>query len=378
VNSPCNYSDMTGFNVRVVNPALQPLKGYWVMTDDSGHTGQLWNKVSWNALTNGCGIEVYVRAADERPALGSAMFVAVTNHVSFPSIRGRYIEVRLGMTREDASQQPVLYELTLHGQSSGFSGDTYLYDTWADEGGDGEFWTDIAGAEPLGYQWFRLYPWETNWVEVAGATNSTFAVTNVDSWVDWTMAGVLVTNGAGESLWLGPAYLVMDPAEMRLPAINYPSGQGPATRYPALINVFDQPTNINSVVVTLRGLTHTRSADLNFLLQSPSGKRIILMSNVGGTNGVSSAGVRFWQSGTLPLQSDPIPYWPPQTCLPSNYGQKSPQIPFGLPAGSCSSDLDDLRGDDPNGIWKLYIYDDVQPGGTGHLDSSWSLFFTFQ
>jgi hypothetical protein len=62
------------------------------------------------ALTNGCGIEVYVRAADERPALGSAVFVAVTNHVSFPSIRGRYIEVRLGMTREEAAQKTQQWE----------------------------------------------------------------------------------------------------------------------------------------------------------------------------------------------------------------------------------------------------------------------------
>ncbi|GIX50701.1 MAG: hypothetical protein KatS3mg132_895 [Limisphaera sp.] len=63
---------------------------------------------------------------------------------------------------------------------------------------------------------------------------------------------------------------------------------------------------------------------------------------------------------------------------PSNYGQKTPQNPFGLPAGPYSSNLPDLYGDDPNGVWKLYIYDDVSPGGIGQLYGSWSLEFTFQ
>jgi hypothetical protein len=44
--SPYNYSDMTGFNVRVVNPGLQPLKGYWKAIHDGRNAGQLWNKVT--------------------------------------------------------------------------------------------------------------------------------------------------------------------------------------------------------------------------------------------------------------------------------------------------------------------------------------------
>lgn len=209
-----------------------------------------------------------------------------------------------------------------------------------------------------------------------GFGTSTFTVTNADSWVDWTMASVLVTNGTGESLWLGPAFVEV----WALPnAIPVSGSAGPASRYPATINVFDQPTNINSVVVTLWGLNHTRSADVNALLLSPSGKRIILMSNVGGTNGISNGSIRFNQSWSLPPQSGGFPNGPwPYQCKPSNYGQKTPQVPFGLPAGIYSSNLQDLQGDDPNGSWKLYIYDDVQPGGVGQLLGSWSLDFTFQ
>ncbi len=378
---PYNYSDMTGFNMRVVNPGGKPLKGYWTVVDDSGNPEQLWNKVSWNwttALTNDCSIEVYVRASDDRNALGSAVFIPVTNNVVFPRIRGRYLEVRLALTCDDASIQPALYDLTLHGTSSGFIGDFSLYDVWADEGSDGIFWMDLAGAEPMGYQWFRQYPWETNWVAVAGATNSTFAITNVDSWVDWTRASVLVTNGAGESLWLGPAFLEVFPVAVHVPAVNYITGQGPATRYPMTINVFGQPTNLNSVAVTLWALSHSRSADLNLLLLSPSGKRIVLMSNIGGTNGVNGVIITFTQAWSQPSQSDAIQSGEHSNYGPSNYGQKTPQIPFGLPAGNFSSNLNDLVGDDPNGVWRLYIYDDIQPGGIGQLSGSWTLDLTFQ
>jgi len=169
---PYNYSDMTGFNNRIVNPTLQPLKGYWIAVHDSGIEHQLWNKVSWTAsVPEGCSIEVFVRAADERTELGRATFVQVTNNVYFPAIRGRYIEIRLALVRDDPAKQPVLYDLTLHGTSSGFAGDLLLYGGWAEEGQDAMFWTELVGVEPMRYRWFRSYPWETNWVEVTGATN---------------------------------------------------------------------------------------------------------------------------------------------------------------------------------------------------------------
>jgi hypothetical protein len=376
--APYNYSDMTGFNERVVNPGLKPLKGYWIAIKDGGNAGQLWNKVSWSAaLTNGCSIEVFVRGADQRTGLGSATFVEVTNGVSFPSIRGRFVEVRLGMIRDDSSKQPVLYDLTLSGTSSGFEGDAFLDDAPAYERDDATFTANLVGVSPTTFRWFRMYPWETNRVEVAGETNVTFAVSNVDSWVNGTVASCIVSNGNGEVLELGPAFLDVYRAFVTIPASG---SAGAASSYPLSINVFGQPTNLNSVVVGLWGLTSTRSADLNLLLLSPSGRRVILMSNVGGTNSVSNADIAYRQSGSFPVQADPIlPSGQFFVILkPSNYGQKTPETPFGLPAGPYSSSLLDLQGDDPNGIWKLYIYDDVHPGGTGQLTGSWQLDFDFQ
>ena len=243
----------------------------------------------------------------------------------------------------------------------------------------------------MSYQWYRAYPWETNWVEVVGATNWYFVITNVDSWVDGTVVMCWVSNAVGETVWLGPEYLTVDWVKVYIPATNYVTNNwvGPASRYPMTINVFGLPTNFNrvSVTVTLWGLSHDRSADLSILLVSPLGKQIMLMSNVGGTNGVSGAALKFQQGWPLPIQSDPLqppgpPPWWPRNLGPSNYGQveQMPQVgPDPPPAhtGMYSINLYDLKYDNPNGVWKLYIYDGVS-GAKGHLDSSWQLSFYFQ
>jgi subtilisin-like proprotein convertase family protein len=394
--TPYNYSDMTGFNNRIVNPGLKPLRGYWTVVNDSGNAGQLWNKVSWsNSIVSGCSVEVHVRAADDRPDLGRATFVQVTNGVSFLSIRGRYCEVRVGMTRDDGSKQPVLYDLTLYGVSSGFAGTDFLYGAWADEGGDATFWTDLVGAGPVGYRWFRQWPWETNLTEVIGQTNWFLSITNVDSWVNGyvdendvfhrTMAACLVTNGNGESLWLGPQYLSVDWVQADIPnSTVYANLMGPAERYPMTIYVFGMPTNFNnlSVKIMLKGLSHNRSADLDILLVSPSGTQTMLMSNVGGTNGVSNATLSFQQVDQQPPQSAAIPSNGASSCGPSNYGSVSqmPQVGPDPPRnhfGPYPANLSDVQYDNPNGRWKLYIYDKVL-GMKGSLDSSWELEFKFQ
>jgi hypothetical protein len=370
--APYNYSDMTGFNNRVVNPAMKPLKGYWTVIDDCGIIGEVWNRISWNAtLTNDCSVEVFVRATDDRQALANELFVPATNNVTLTGVKGRFIELRLAMIRDDANQQPLLNDLTLHGTSSGFNSDAFLDDTWAYETQDAVFSSDFTAPGPMSYQWFVQYPWTNQWTLVPGATNSSLVMSNVDSFVDLTWASVLVTDVTGESLWLGPAELWVVPSTIIIPGS---SSSGPASRYPATINVFGQPTNMANVTVKLWSLSHGHSADVDILLVSPSDKKIMLMSDVGGTNGVSHANLFFHEGWSSPPVIYPIPsgdsYY-----KPSNYGQITQLT--NAPAGPYSIHLDDLAGDDPNGVWKLYIYDDHQ-GGIGQLQDSWQLDFTFQ
>jgi subtilisin-like proprotein convertase family protein len=198
--------------------------------------------------------------------------------------------------------------------------------------------------------------------------------------VQWSQARVLVTDDTGESLLLGPAYLDVSPLSMRIPASG--STNGPAERYPATLRVFNQPTNLTSVQVTLYGLTHSHPTNLDILLVSPLGKPVMLMSGVGGTNTVTSATLVYLQSGSMPPSSSAIPSGVTSSYEPSNFGliTQLPQLGTNSPPNgpySTSPSLDDLSGDDPNGIWKLYIYNNHQ-GGVGQLYGSWKLDFTFQ
>jgi hypothetical protein len=371
---PYNYSDMTGFNVRVVNPSLQPLKGYWMVIHDSGLTNEFWQRVSWTAsLTNGCSVEVYVRAADDRVALARNTFTAVSNNVPSAGVNGRYLELRVAMTRNDATNDPALYDLTLYGFPSTFGTDTWLDDVWTNELQSGVFSPVIVGPQPMTYQWYVQYPWmkEWDWTLAVGATNAQFTITNVDSWVNSTMVMVLVTDATGESLWLGPAALDVVPLTIVIPGSG---SSGAASRYPATINVFGLPTNLGSVIVTNWDLSHQHPGDIDLLLVSPSGTNVMLMSHVGGTNAVSDANLVFQQYYLQPSPSDPLRSGQTSFYQPSNYGGRT-NLP-GAPSGPYSTNLDDLIGTNPNGTWELYIYDEYQ-GGVGQL-YFWRLGFTFQ
>jgi hypothetical protein len=375
---PYNYSDMTGFNVRIVNPGLAPLKGYWTVINDSGIAGEWWQQVTWTAsLTNGCSVEVYVRANDDRAALANGAFVAVTSNAPVAGVKGRYIEVRLAMTRDDPSKHPLLSDLTLYGASSGFVGSLFLDEVGAYETEDAWFSTDLAGPEPVTYQWYEMPPWTNQWALVPAASGPQLVLTNVDLWDDWTMVSASVSNAAGETVWLGPALLSVYPLSIRIPGTG---SSGAAERYPATVNVRGEPTNgLSRVEVTLHGLRHAYPADLDILLVSPSGAKIMLMSDAGGDIGVTNATLVFhplWQGYAFPPDLGSIPSNLTIDYSTSNYGDIETQLP-GAPSEPYSTDLNDLLGTNPNGVWYLYIYDD-KAGGTGVLQDSWGLKFFYQ
>lgn len=374
--SPYNYSDMTGFNNRVVNRSLQPLKGYWIVIHDSGRENEFWERVSWsNSLPPGCSMEVWVRAGDDRLGLAHEPFVAVSNNVPFTGVNGRYIEVRLALIRDDPAKQPVLYDLTLHGLSTVWAEGGYVDYWWpVFEGDDVEFWPVFNAPEPCSYQWYALYPWAEEYIALGGQTNATLISTNVDSFDHGTWFGVWVTSATGEGRFLDPARLEVIPVTIVIPT------NGPALRYPAEIQVFGQTTNFTRVEVILKYLSHQRPADLDILLVSPSGHKIMLMSDAGDTNAVSNATLAFhpWPyvaSGYPPL-SGPIPSNTRSDYWPANYGEVEAQLP-GAPPGPYLDGLEYVTGTDPNGIWRLYIFDD-QSGIGGWLHGSWELKFHYE
>ena len=215
---------------------------------------------------------------------------------------------------------------------------------------------------------------------LASETNSYLRLPGVDQWDDGTYVGLSITNGAGETVFLGPSLLSVYPLAIHIPG-GSTNSMGPAERYPATVNVRGEPTNgLSRVEVTLQGLRHAYPGDLDVLLVSPSGAEIMLMSHAGGSMLVSNATLVFHPASDgypIPPQSGPIPSNATTGYSIYNYGDPETQMP-GAPPAPYPGTLDLLPSTDPspNGLWKLYIYDH-KSGGTGVLQDSWSLNFYY-
>jgi subtilisin-like proprotein convertase family protein len=122
---------------------------------------------------------------------------------------------------------------------------------------------------------------------------------------------------------------------------------------------------------------------LDILLVSPTGTKIMLMSDAGSAYAVTNATLVFhprWQSGppyryAFPPEQSFIPSNATIDYVTANYGEQETQM-LDAPAGPYSDDLNDAAGTNPNGVWMLYIYDD-KAGDTGVLQGSWSLRFYY-
>jgi subtilisin-like proprotein convertase family protein len=148
---------------------------------------------------------------------------------------------------------------------------------------------------------------------------------------------------------------------------------GIASPYPSNILVAGLTGTIIKVTVQLNNLTHTFPDDIDILLVGPTTtQNAIVMGDVGG--GGDAVNV------TLLLDDDaptPLPDGSPLvsgTFQPANYGvADSFPPPAPVPAGG--SALSIFNGSNPNGIWSLYIVDDLG-GDVGSLAGGWSLNIT--
>ncbi|MET3730074.1 subtilisin-like proprotein convertase family protein [Fictibacillus halophilus] len=147
---------------------------------------------------------------------------------------------------------------------------------------------------------------------------------------------------------------------------------GAATPYPSFINVSGLSGTITNVTVTLRNLTHSYLADLQILLVGPQGQNVILMSTVGGFSpGVVNATYTFSDAAVNSMTEDAIPpsgiykpsTFPPVTALPG-----APGLPYG-------TTLSVFNGTNPNGAWRLYVYDQFAQD-QGVINRGWELTIT--
>src|SRR5215210_1268344 len=144
-----------------------------------------------------------------------------------------------------------------------------------------------------------------------------------------------------------------------------------ANPYPSTINVTGFAGNVQKVTATLHNFTHTCPDDLGVLLVGPSGAKSILMGNVGGCPGGTSAPVvnlTFDQLAANALNSGDYPA--SGTYRPSAPGTTTLSAP--APSGPYPVNLDVFNGTVANGIWQLFI-EDQAPVDVGAVNGGWSL-----
>ena len=142
-----------------------------------------------------------------------------------------------------------------------------------------------------------------------------------------------------------------------------------ATPYPSPIAVGGVFSTVTKVTVRLAGLSHASPDDLDVLLVNPTGQKIILMSDSGGTNAISNVNLVF--DGTVTSTVPDTALITSGTYAPTNYGNNdifSSPAP-GAPHNASLATLNNLN---PNGTWYLYVMDD-NAGSTGFLAQGWSL-----
>jgi autotransporter-associated beta strand protein len=157
-------------------------------------------------------------------------------------------------------------------------------------------------------------------------------------------------------------------AHVNITSNNIPNS-GQASVYPSTINIAGMTGLVSRVTVTLSNFSHTFPDDVDVLLVSPAGKKVLLMSDVGGSIDVTNLDLTIADSA-----ADFMPDAGPLVSgiyRPSNIS--SGDI-FNAPAppGPYATDMFAFVGDSPNGAWSLYVMDDVG-GDSGSFAGGWSL-----
>lgn len=146
-----------------------------------------------------------------------------------------------------------------------------------------------------------------------------------------------------------------------------------AIPYPQTVSVSGLTGTVSKVTVTLNGLSHPSPDDLDFLLVSPDGKKVIILADAGGTSSTvpSPVTITLDDNGAVIPDAGPLSTG---TFSPANYAG-SDGFAAPAPAGPYGSALASFNGVNPNGEWSLFAATDI-PGNTGNVLNGFCLNFT--
>lgn len=157
---------------------------------------------------------------------------------------------------------------------------------------------------------------------------------------------------------------------------------------PSMINVTNAPSVGGTVRITIYDLVHSNPDDLDILLVSPTGVKMVLMADAGGSNPLTGSGATLTfddMAGAVLPDSALITtrkYEPTSWGTPvSSFMAPAPAGPYAEPGSNIGGgvNLNSVFGSaPPNGVWTLYIRDDngsLAPFGTGGVGGGWGLQF---
>jgi uncharacterized delta-60 repeat protein/uncharacterized repeat protein (TIGR01451 family) len=150
-----------------------------------------------------------------------------------------------------------------------------------------------------------------------------------------------------------------------------------ASPYPSSITVNGLGNSVTKATVTLTNLSHTWPSDIDVLLVSPAGQKSLLMAKAGSSFSVNNITLGFDDSapGSLPQSAKLVS----STNRPSSYAIAPPPFPVSAsispPPPPYAANLSTFNGNDPNGTWLLYVYDDTRLN-SGAISNGWLLYLT--
>lgn len=142
------------------------------------------------------------------------------------------------------------------------------------------------------------------------------------------------------------------------------SDNASATPYPSIATMASAVGSIVAVEVQINGLTHTFPDDIDMLLVSPSGQKVIFFSDAGGSGDVNGLNLTLSDTaGTLLPGDGPLA---PGSFRPSDVTSGDP-FPVPAPAGPYASAtpvgsatfVGTFSAATVNGPWSLYVRDDA-------------------
>jgi subtilisin-like proprotein convertase family protein len=165
---------------------------------------------------------------------------------------------------------------------------------------------------------------------------------------------------------------------------------GRATPYPSDIVVSEAAGTLSKLTVEISGLSHDLMSDLNILLLGPDGRSVALVSDVNMNRDPSNINITFDDEAPVSLAFRGNNANSNISPVNSNTGSVSGSLGSGsyrptsnkrdpicpsVPTTQVFNKLSIFNGINPNGRWRLYVYDDAG-GDKGIISRGWRLTMT--